>query len=52
MLEKTWRQVHQMQVVIYKNKNQQHGEEAQVVDQEEDQLFMATCFSSMESSES
>ena len=41
-----------MQVVIYKNKNQQHGEEAQVVDQENDQLFLATCFSSKESSES
>ena len=40
------------EVVICKNKNQQHGEEAQVVDQENDQLFLATCFSSKESSES
>jgi len=41
------------EVVICKSKNQQHGEEAQIVDQEEeDQLFMATCFSGIESSES
>ena len=40
------------EVVIYKNKKQQHGEKAQVADQEDDKLFMATCFSSMESSES
>ena len=40
------------EAVICKNKNQQHGEEAQVAHQEEDQLFVATCFSSMESSKS
>ena len=40
------------EAVICKNKNQQHGEEAQVADQEEDQLFVATCFSGMELSES
>ena len=40
-------------VVICKSKNQQHGEEAQIADQEEeDQLFVATCFSGIESSES
>ena len=40
------------EVVICKNKNQQHGEEAQVVDQEKNQLFVTTCFFVMESSES
>jgi len=41
------------EVVICKRKNQQHGEEAQIADQEEeDQLFVATCFSGIESSES
>lgn len=37
----------------WQNQNQQHDEDAQVVDKEEkDQLFVATCFSSTESSES
>ena len=40
------------ETVICKNKNQQHGKEAQVADQVEDQLFVVACFSSMESSES
>jgi len=41
------------EAVICKSKNQQHGEEAQIADQkEEDQLFVATCFSGIESSES
>ena len=40
------------EVVILKNKNQQHGEDAQVDDQEGDQLFVATCFFGMELSES
>jgi transposase InsO family protein len=41
------------EVVICKNRNQQHNDEAKVVDQEEeeDHLFVATCFSSIESSE-
>ena len=58
MLEKTRHQVQQMQLdgawaIICKSKNQQHDEEAQIVDQEEeDQLFVATYFSSIESSES
>jgi len=40
------------EVVICINKNQQHGEEAQIADQEEeDQLFVASCFSGIESSE-
>ncbi|XP_073317226.1 uncharacterized protein [Primulina huaijiensis] len=56
VLEKTRckvQQVHQMgrEDVICKNKNQQQGEE-QVADQEEeDQLFVATCFTSHETSE-
>ncbi|KAL6338689.1 hypothetical protein AAG906_023838 [Vitis piasezkii] len=33
------------ETIICKNKNQQHGEEAQVAEQKEDQLFVATCFS-------
>ena len=39
--------------VICKNRNQQYNDEAKVVDQEEeeDRLFVATCFSSIESSE-
>ena len=41
------------EAVICKSKNQQYDEEAQIADQEEeDQLFVATCFSSIESSES
>ena len=40
------------EVVIHKNKNQQHGEDAEVDDQEGDQLFVATCFFGMELSES
>jgi hypothetical protein len=41
------------EAVICKSKNQQHGEEAQIANQEEeDQLFVATCFSGIESSES
>ena len=41
------------EAIICKSKNQQHGEEAQIAYQEEDdQLFVATCFSSIESSES
>ena len=41
------------EAVICKNRNQQHNDEAKVVDQEEeeDHLFVATCFSSIESSE-
>ncbi|RVW21647.1 hypothetical protein CK203_107469 [Vitis vinifera] len=41
-----------MKLSSSKNKNQQHGEDAQVDDQEGDQLFVATCFSGMELSES
>ncbi|KAG5228075.1 Retrovirus-related polyprotein from transposon [Salix suchowensis] len=41
------------EAVICKNKIQQHGEEAQIADQEEeDQLFVATCISRNDSSES
>ena len=40
------------EAVIWKNKNQQQRDEAQVADQEEeDQLFIATCFMSYEASE-
>lgn len=40
------------EAVICRNKNQQHDEEAKAADQEEeDHLFVATCFSSFESSE-
>jgi len=41
------------EVVICKNRNQQHNDEAKVVDQEgeEDHLFVATCFSSIKLSE-
>ena len=40
------------EAVICKNKNQQQRDEAQVADQEEeDQLFVATCFMSYEASE-
>ncbi|XP_075518328.1 uncharacterized protein LOC142552522 [Primulina tabacum] len=40
------------EAVICKNKNQQQGDEAQVADQEEeDQLFVATCFTSHETRE-
>ncbi|XP_022727941.1 uncharacterized protein LOC111283641 [Durio zibethinus] len=41
------------EAVICKNKILQHGEDAKITDQEEkDHLFVATCFSSIESSES
>ena len=41
------------EVIIFKNKSQQQGEEELVIDQEEeDQLFVATCFAGNESSES
>ncbi|GMI94896.1 hypothetical protein HRI_003159000 [Hibiscus trionum] len=41
------------EAVICRSKNQQHDEEAKIVDQEEeDQLFVATCFVSSESNES
>ncbi|XP_022747969.1 uncharacterized protein LOC111297556 [Durio zibethinus] len=41
------------EAVICKNKNLQHGENVKIADQEEeDHLFVATCFSSIESSES
>ncbi|XP_022769629.1 uncharacterized protein LOC111313227 [Durio zibethinus] len=41
------------EAVICKNKNQQHGENAKIVDQEEiDHLFIVTCFSDIKSSES
>ena len=41
------------EAVICKNRNQQYNDEAKVFDQEEeeDRLFIATCFSSIESSE-
>lgn len=40
------------EAIICRNKNQQHDEEAKAADQEEeDHLFVATCFSSFESSE-
>jgi len=38
-------------VVICKNRNQQHSEAAKVVDLKEEYLFVATCFSSIESSQ-
>jgi len=38
--------------IICKNKNQQHPDGAKIIEQEEkDHLFIATCFSSIESSE-
>ena len=41
------------EAIICKNKNQQQGEVAKTADQEEeDHLFVATCFSGIESSES
>ena len=39
------------EVVICKNRNQLHNEAAKVVDPEEEYLFPATCFSSIESSQ-
>ncbi|XP_022748167.1 uncharacterized protein LOC111297823 [Durio zibethinus] len=41
------------EAVICKNKNMQHGEDAKITNQkEEDHLFVATCFSGIKSSES
>ena len=41
------------EAIICKNKFQQHGEDAQIADhEEEDKLFVATCFSGIGSSES
>ncbi|KAL5151887.1 hypothetical protein HKD37_13G038165 [Glycine soja] len=39
------------EVVICKNRNQLHNEAAKVVDPEEEYLFPATCFSSIESND-
>ena len=39
------------EAVICRNKNKLHGEVARDIDQEEEYLFAATCFSSLESSQ-